>query len=217
MVAAGRTRLSLDSPVVSRFCRHNRLTADCPICSEGTVLDPGLKPARTRSSAPRRARKAGGGTRTSAAPRVSRGVFATAGPYEDGREVRLEKVPGGLRLAVWHAGQLVRAAPVVGVRDLPALLAEASEREVLDPLALEPTGTAAPGAHAASPGRSGDLRDELRVERIDPEHLRIARWVMRPNRGWELQEAPVMLPPSRFAEALEAAAAQGVLASDLTP
>jgi hypothetical protein len=27
---------------------------------------------------------------------------------------------------------------------------------------------------------------------------------MRPNRGWELQEAPVMLPPRRFSEALSA-------------
>jgi hypothetical protein len=36
---------------------------------------------------------------------------------------------------------------------------------------------------------------------------------MRPNRGWELQEAPVMLPPARFVEALEAAAAAGALAA----
>ena len=31
---------------------------------------------------------------------------------------------------------------------------------------------------------------------------------------WELQEAPVMLPPPRFSEALEAAAAAGALASE---
>jgi hypothetical protein len=36
---------------------------------------------------------------------------------------------------------------------------------------------------------------------------------MRPNRGWELQQAPVMLPPKRFAEALAAAARKGVLGS----
>ena len=37
--------------------------------------------------------------------------------------------------------------------------------------------------------------------------MRIARWIMRPNRGWELQEAPVMLPPARFAAGARAAAA----------
>ncbi len=35
---------------------------------------------------------------------------------------------------------------------------------------------------------------------------------MRPNRGWELQEAPVLLPPARFAQALADAARRGVLA-----
>ena len=52
--------------------------------------------------------------------RVSRGEFASAGPYEDGREVRLEKVPGGLRLAMWQAGQLVKDAPVLALGDLAA-------------------------------------------------------------------------------------------------
>ena len=47
---------------------------------------------------------------------------------------------------------------------------------------------------------------EIRLERV-----RVARWVMRPNRGWELQQAPVMLPPKRFSEALAAAARKGVL------
>ena len=28
------------------------------------------------------------------------------------------------------------------------------------------------------------------MERLDDDRLRIARWIMRPNRGWELQEAP---------------------------
>jgi hypothetical protein len=100
------------------------------------------------------------------------------------------------------------------MRDLPALLADAAERELLDPPALAEGGPAAVGEHGASPGRSGELRDELRVERLDPERVRIARWIMRPNRGWELQEAPVLLPPVRFVQALQAAAANGVLASD---
>ena len=40
--------------------------------------------------------------------------------------------------------------------------------------------------------------------------MRIARWIMRPNAGWQLQEAPVLLPPERFAQAMASAAARGV-------
>jgi hypothetical protein len=69
------------------------------------------------------------------------------------------------------------------------------------------------GASGTSPGRSGELRDELRVERLDDARIRVARWILRPNRGWELQEAPVMLPAARFEQALAAAAGNGVLAS----
>jgi hypothetical protein len=145
--------------------------------------------------------------------RVSRGEFAAAGPYEDGREIRLEKVPGGLRLAAWHAGQLVKDAPVIALEDLTGMLRSAAERGLLDHREFTMDGDPALGAHGASPGRSGELRDELRVERIDDERLRIARWIMRPNRGWELQEAPVLLPADRFIGALGSAAERGVLAS----
>ena len=62
---------------------------------------------------------------------MSRGPFAAAGPYEDGREVRLEKVPGGLRLAAWHAGQLVKDAPVLALEDLPGMLSSAVEQGLL--------------------------------------------------------------------------------------
>ncbi len=204
---------------VSTFCRHNRFTAECPICSKGTVLDPNLKPARPRrtSSAGRKpgSSRAAGSARGAAT--VSRGEFASAGPYEDGREVRLEKVPGGLRLAGWHAGQLVRGAPVLELRDLPALMAEAAGKDLLTPPLLGSEAETGQGAHGASPGRSGELRDELRVERLDGDRVRIARWIMRPNRGWELQEAPVMLPASRFEQALEAAARAGALAAAPLP
>ena len=202
----------LDLAEVPTFCRHNRFTADCPICSKGTVLDPNLKPSRPRRTSSTRS----GGARRSAAPAgatVSRGVFASAGPYEDGRELRLEKVPGGLRLAAWHAGQLVRAAPVLELRDLPGLLADAAEKDLLALPALGSEAEPSQDGQGTSPGRSGELRDELRVERLDGERLRIARWIMRPNRGWELQEAPVMLPPARFTQALEAAASAGALAA----
>jgi hypothetical protein len=200
---------------VSLFCRHNRFVAECPICSKGTVLDPNRKPERRPRPSTRPGSRSSpkGRVQTAGATRVSRGPFASAGPYEGGREVRLEKVPGGLRLAAWHAGQLVKDAPVVALEDLPDMLSSAAEQGLLQEPGLDWRGDAAVGAHGASPGRTGELRDELRVERLDDERVRIARWVMRPNRGWELQEAPVLLPAERFVGALDAAAARGVLAA----
>jgi hypothetical protein len=200
---------------VSLFCRHNRFVAECPICSKGTVLDPNRKPERRPrpSARPGSRSTPKGRVQAAGAARTSRGPFAAAGPYDDGREVRLEKVPGGLRLAAWHAGQLVKDAPVVALDDLPALLSSATEQGLLDEPDLEWGGAPDIGGHGASPGRSGELRDELRVERLDDERLRIARWIMRPNRGWEVQAAPVLLPAERFLGALEAAAERGVLAS----
>jgi hypothetical protein len=206
--------------VVPVFCRHNRFTAECPICSKGTVLDPNLKPTRPRSSSSRPRQHAGAKRTAGAAAStatISRGEFAAVGPYDDGREVRLEKVPGGLRLASWHAGQIVRAAPTLQLRDVPLLLAGAAEKGLLSPVQLDGAADGAPGAHGASPGRSGELRDELRVERLEGDRVRIARWIMRPNRGWELQEAPVMLPPKRFSQALRAAATAGALGPAAVP
>jgi hypothetical protein len=197
---------------VSTFCRHNRFFAECPICSKGTVLDPNRKPERRPRPATAR-RGAKRPVQAASGVRVSRGEFASAGPYEDGREVRLEKVPGGLRLAMWQAGQLVKDAPVVALADLPPMLASAAEQGLVEPAELSTRGDPAIGAHGASPGRTGELRDELRVERLDDDRLRIARWIMRPNRGWELQEAPVLLPADRFLGALGSAADRGVLAS----
>jgi hypothetical protein len=199
---------------VSLFCRHNRFVAECPICSKGTVLDPNRKPERRpRPSRPGARSAAKRPVAAASGVRVSRGEFASAGPYDDGREVRLEKVPGGLRLAAWQAGQLVKDAPVIALDDLPRMLRSAADQGFLDSQDLTMNGDPALGAYGASPGRSGELRDELRVERIDGERLRIARWIMRPNRGWELQEAPVLLPADRFLGALGSAAERGVLAS----
>jgi len=201
---------------VSLFCRHNRFVSECPICSKGTVLDPNRKPERRQRPNARPGSRSSpkGRVQAAGATRVSRGPFAAAGPYEDGREVRLEKVPGGLRLAAWHAGQLAKEAPVLGLDDLPDMLRSAHEQGLLSTPQADWSGEPAVGRHGASPGRSGELRDELRVERLDDDRLRIARWIMRPNRGWELQETPVLLPAERFVGALEAAAASGVLAGD---
>jgi hypothetical protein len=216
---------------LSLFCRHNRFVAECPICSKGTVLDPDRRSARSTTPSRRGAGSRGRGATAAAAPAVT-GPYGVAGPYsgdDGGYEVRLERVPGGLRLAAWAAGAIQRRAPVLAAADVGALLASAAERgavgddagALLRAAAAEPTGPgAAPPAAAASaqgdvsgesvvgrsPGRAGELRDELRVEPLEEGRVRIARWVLRPGRGWELQEAPVMLPAARFAEALAGAA-----------
>jgi hypothetical protein len=107
---------------------------------------------------------------------------------------------------------------VLALRDLEGLVREAAEREVLatddaDEVAGALSAANGEGGEAGrSPGRAGDLRDELRVERLDGDRVRIARWVNRPGPGWQLQEAPVMLPADRYVEALADAGRRGVLA-----
>jgi hypothetical protein len=200
----------------SLFCRHNRFTADCPICSKGTVLDAGAASpaARPRAGAKPRASKAAG------AAAQFRGPYAAV-RVEDG-EVRLEKVPGGLRLGHWSHGSLARTAPVLLASDLPELVAAARERSVLSQrdqdsldaaLAAGPAEPTEPAAVAVSPGRAGDMREELRFEALDDGMLRVARWLYRPNAGWELQDAPVMLPAKRYAEALSRAVGAGLVPS----
>ena len=192
---------------MSLFCCHNRFQADCPICSKGAVLDQGSGARRRSASGTRRGR-----ARPPAAPAVT-GPYGSAGPYSDDHgsyEVRLERVPGGLRLGAWAAGALRRSAPVLAEEDLPQLVRSAVERGALDPGdALLAAVAEGPPAEGRSPGRAGELRDELRLERLEDARVRIARWVMRPGRGWELQEAPVMLPGARYAEALASGAAAG--------
>jgi hypothetical protein len=195
----------------SLFCRHNRFTADCPICSQGTVLaSSAAKPAPRSASRPRAAK-------APATPAQFRGPYAAV--HVDDGDVRLEKVPGGLRLGRWSNGSLARAAPVLAAADVPALVDGARERSVLaerDQAALDAALTAEPGEEAAtvaSPGRAGDMREELRVEALDDGLVRIARWLYRPNAGWELQDAPVMLPAKRYAEALSKAVRAGLVPS----
>jgi hypothetical protein len=207
----------------SLFCRHNRFTADCPICSKGTLLERGTRQAAARPKQP-------GATRAkpaspAAGARVVRGPYASAGPYEregGGRyEVRLERVPGGVRLAQWSGGALEKAAPVLSAADLPGLVVALRERSLLPERDLEPLERAMAAEPVesesaevvASAGRAGDMREELRVEAGDGGTLRVARWLYRPNRGWELQEAPVMLPAKRYADAFGRAVRAGLLGS----
>jgi hypothetical protein len=190
------------------FCRHNRFTADCPICSKGTLLERHVPSAtRPRKRPKPAAEKPTGGQ--------FRGPYATAGPYDrDGErvEVRLEKVPGGVRLAEWSGGALLRQAPALPAADLLGLIAQARGRELLPQRDLDRLDAAAtaersgePGEWGASPGRTGDLQEELRVEAVGDGIVRVARWILRPGAGWELQDAPPMLPAARFADALAAA------------
>ena len=225
----------------SLFCRHNRFTADCPICSKGTLLDPsrGGRAARV----PRGTDSAGGG-RSGARRRPAQpsgpfaGPYVAVGPYErdgGGRyEVRLEKVPGGVRLAEWTGGQLSRRAPVLAGPDVPGLVRAARERALLPErdlralvdaverpgeaavarlgeAAIEPPRDAGDGLHGASPGRAGDMRDELRVEDVGEGMVRVARWSFRPGTGWLLADAPTLYPAGRYAQALAGAARLGLL------
>ena len=226
----------------SLFCRHNRFTADCPICSKGTLLDPsrtGRAPRAPRAAAPAAASRTGARRRAAQPSGPFAGPYVSVGPYErDGGghyEVRLEKVPGGLRLAEWAGGQLARRAPVLAGPDVSDLLRAAGERALLperdlhalldaverpgEPAAARPPGEAAiepprdaaEGRHGASPGRAGDMRDELRVEDVGEGMVRVARWSFRPGTGWLLADAPTLFPAGRYAQALAGAARLGLL------
>jgi hypothetical protein len=200
----------------SLFCRHNRFTAECPICSKGSVLSREApervkppKPAPTRSrSSPRKP----------PAATVTRYPHVSTEPLErEARiyEVRLEKVPGGLRLGEWRGGEIERRAPVLSAAALRVLFDEARGRSLVGFDLAEPAEQAVAVGAVASPGRAGDMQEELRLERLadQPRLVRVARWLFWPGAGvgWELQEAPVMLPEGRYAAVLASAVSAGLL------
>jgi len=203
---------------VSVFCRHNRFVAECPICSKGTVLEQGRRTTRRKPSS------VSGATRA----KSEKATPAFSGPYVAGPArpdeegglavVRLERVPGGVRLGEWHGSALAKRAPVLPQEDLADLVARAGDAlqardatRLAEALASSSQGDVS-GDAGVSRGRSGDFKEELRVERLDDGHLRVARWVLRPVVGWELQDAPPMLPAARYAEALADAARRGLIA-----
>jgi hypothetical protein len=199
----------------SLFCRHNRFTAECPICSKGSVLSreapERVKPAKPSSP---RARPS---ARRPAATTVTRYPHVATEPLErDARiyQVRLEKVPGGLRLGEWRGGDIERHAPVLPASALRELFDEARGRSLVGFDLAEPAPVLGAGGAAASPGRAGDLKEELRLERLpEPGLVRLARWLFWPGTGvgWELQEAPVMLPEARYEALLAEAVAAGLV------
>ena len=205
---------------MSLFCRHNRFTAECSICSKGTVLDTGRSTARRKPAAgAKKVSRSGERTAAFSGPHV-------AGPArrdDDGALclIRLERVPGGVRLGEWRGSSLSKKAPVLAPGDLADLVERSGEAlqardaaRLTAALATEADRSLA-GDVGVSRGRSGDFKEELRIERLDGGQLRVARWVLRPAIGWELQDAPPMLPAARYAEALADAARRGVLASSV--
>jgi len=198
----------------SLFCRHNRFTADCSICSKGSVLS---REAPERVKPTRPPARSSGKSRSKRSPAaITRYPHVSVGPIEhEARiyEVRFEQVPGGLRLGQWRSGELERKAPVLPASALRELLEEARGRgyirfDLPDAAESEPSGE-----HATSPGRAGDMSEELRVERVGEGFVRVARWIFWPGTGvgWELQDAPVMLPETRYQQALSAAAASSLI------
>jgi len=108
-------------------------------------------------------------------------------------------------MASWMAGAIRRAAPVLRGDDLPGLFERAAQAGVLEDATELLGADGLPTGEGASPGRAGELREELRVEALEDARVRVGRWILRPGRGWELQEAPVMLPAARYAEAFQRA------------
>src|SRR4051794_3915558 len=197
--------------MTSLFCRHNRFTADCPICSKNTVLSRPAPAERARPAKPS-TRSSG---RKAAAPAVTRYPHVSVAPVEhEARiyEVRLEQVPGGLRLGQWRGGELERKAPVLPISGLRELFDEARGSGYVN-FDIPETSGAAADSHAASPGRAGDMQEELRLERAGEGFVRIARWIYWPGTGvgWELQDSPVMLPETRYEQVLSDAAAKGLI------
>ena len=177
------------------------------------MLDPNRKAerrpqARARSRRPRRQGPRPGRERRA---RVARAV-RLRGPVRGrprGAAREGARRPAAGRLAGRPA--LKRRAGAGARRTCPALLARAAEQGLLARRRGR-DGAASPrsGAHGASPGRTGELRDELRVERARRRPACASRaGSCGPNRGWELQEAPVLLPAERFLGALDSAAGAG--------
>ena len=188
------------------------------------MLDPDRRASRRRS--PSEAARRSPSRKSTPAERATpsfTGAHAKVGPYEDADgvryEVRLEAVPGGVRLAEWAGSQLRRRAPVLPAGDVAALIAgapgalAARDAEALAAALRSEASEASSERAGVSHGRSGVLQEELRVEALEDGRVRIARWILRPGRGWELQDAPPMLPATRYAEALAGAARSGIVAA----
>ena len=142
----GGSRTSLRG--VSRFCRHNRLSAECPICSKGTVLDPARRSARKARPAL--------GRGPSAPSRGGRGRLEPAWSLRGRRPLRRRHrgAPRAGARGAQAGGVARRADRPPGARARrrrpSALLADAAEKGLLAPRR----------AATAPPPREGELRHE---------------------------------------------------------
>lgn len=184
----------------SLFCRHNRFTAECPICSKNSVLS---QPPPERE---RPAKRSSSGSKSKPSARTY------VGPNVESGDIKLEKVPGGLRLAAWRNGSIEKRAPTLSRSDARALAEEARERGIVRFDLPEASDSRSQGT-AASEGRAGDMKEELRLETLDEGMVRIARWVFWPGAGvgWEMQDSPVLLPEDRFEQVFSEAARTGLI------
>ena len=113
----------------------------------------------------------------------SRGPYAAAGPVRRGHRgaprARARRAAAG---RVAGGADRPEGARAGRVRP-PGLLADAADKGLVEATAAgDARRRVAEGGYGASPGRTGEMRDELRVERVGAGRVRIARWILRPER-----------------------------------
>ena len=120
-------------------------------------------------------------------------------------------------MAAWRGGQIERLAPVVDAKDVPALIGEAVEKGLLAAPAARgqtPLANAEAGVFGGARVAPASCRTSFASSASTATGCVSRAGSCGPNRGWQLQEAPVLLPSHRFTQALASAAGKGVLASD---
>lgn len=157
-------------------------------------------------------------------PRFGRGTTAPPAskhvscPAPDGREIRLEEVPGGFRLSEWVKGEMAPRAPVLTLEVLQTLLS-AARAERLAPAAelasvwraIEEIPVRSSGTRAGSSRRQvGGRFEELRVEWVDAgaPAMRFSRWVKVPGRLFERRDAPPTFEIEHYVTAIKGATAR---------
>ena len=187
----------------SLFCRHNRFTAECPICSKGSVLareaPERVKPAKPASTRSKSAVAQGGGGDASRATRTSRPSRSSTRRASTRCGSRRCPAACGWRVARGRAraprpgAARVRAARRCSTRRAGARW-WASTWRTREPQAEGIGGKRGPRGRHEGGAAAG-------APRPSPASSASARWIFWPGTGvgWELQEAPVMLPEARFA------------------
>ena len=192
-----------------RRCRRSAATtASSPSARSARRARSSTRAGRRRG-VPRLARRPGAATMAPrpGGARSSRGPFVAAGPYDGRREIGSRRSREGCGSQPGTAGRSIAPRRCSTRPTCPACWARRRRRSFCMRTVPSLAGgqAAEPGAFGASAGRSGELRDELRVERLETTGSASRAGSCGPNRGWELQDAPVLLP----AEALHRGAGRG--------